>query len=309
MNRIDRLTGILLLLQEKPRTSEEIAQYFEVSRRTVLRDVQALCEIGVPVVAREGAGGGYSLPDDFALAPLPLSAREVFLLLLALSAIARLGEAPFGAERATLAAKLRAALPRQHIAGAEALLATVGIAAPEQTRPAPFLDALIEAARAGRWVRVTYQSAEQTSAQHVFPREVYTRDGLWYCRAHAHERGEERIYRVDRIRALDAAGAEFAALAAPAPIPYGHAAHPQVVVALTARGAAYVESEPHLGGLIERAADGAARLAFRCPPGELDYFARYFASLVADADARAPQELRDRIRRIGEQIVDRYSDW
>jgi len=57
MNRVDRLTAILLLLQERPRTSEEIARRFEVSKRTVLRDVQALSEMGVPVIARDGAGG------------------------------------------------------------------------------------------------------------------------------------------------------------------------------------------------------------------------------------------------------------
>jgi predicted DNA-binding transcriptional regulator YafY len=60
MNRTDRLTAILLLLQERSRTAGEIARHFEVSRRTVLRDVQALCEIGVPIVAREGVGGGAS---------------------------------------------------------------------------------------------------------------------------------------------------------------------------------------------------------------------------------------------------------
>ncbi|MBC8074651.1 MAG: HTH domain-containing protein, partial [Chloroflexales bacterium] len=54
MNRVERLTGIVLLLQERPRTAEQIAAHFAVSRRTVLRDVQALCEIGVPLIAREG---------------------------------------------------------------------------------------------------------------------------------------------------------------------------------------------------------------------------------------------------------------
>jgi predicted DNA-binding transcriptional regulator YafY len=308
MNRIDRLTGILLLLHQRPRTSEEIARHFEVSRRTVLRDVQALCEIGVPVIAREGARGGYSLPEDYALAPLPLSAREAFLLLLALSSVTRLADAPFAAERESLAAKLRAVVPRAHVAGAEALLATVAMDVPERTLPAPFLDELIDAAHRGRWLRVTYQSAERESVQHLLPRQVFAQNGLWYCRAHAHERGEERTYRVDRVRAAEPATAGFERLRAPAPTPYHHDSHPQVVVVLTARGAAYAESEPHVGAQIERGPDGAGRLAFRCPPGELDYFARYFASLGAEADVRAPQELRDRIRRIGEQLVDRYSD-
>ena len=63
MNRTERLTAIILLLQERPRTAEQIARAFEVSRRTILRDMQALSEIGVPLIAREGAGGGYALPE------------------------------------------------------------------------------------------------------------------------------------------------------------------------------------------------------------------------------------------------------
>ena len=84
MTRIERLAAILLLLQQRPHTSEEIAAHFEVSRRTVLRDVQALSEMGVPVIAREGPGGGYALPAEYHTTPLPLTANEAFLLLLAL---------------------------------------------------------------------------------------------------------------------------------------------------------------------------------------------------------------------------------
>ena len=57
MNRIDRLTAILLLLQGGKRTAGEIAQRFEVSRRTILRDIDALCEMGIPIAADLGAPG------------------------------------------------------------------------------------------------------------------------------------------------------------------------------------------------------------------------------------------------------------
>src|SRR5215218_6401323 len=111
MNRVDRLTAILMLLQDRPRTSDEIARHFEVSKRTILRDVQALSEMGVPIIAREGAGGGYSLPEDYWLAPLPLTSHEAFLLLLALSAVSRHSEIPFMGAYRSLIAKLRALMP------------------------------------------------------------------------------------------------------------------------------------------------------------------------------------------------------
>ena len=80
MNRIDRLTAIILLLQSGKRTANEIAHRFEVSKRTAFRDIQALCEIGVPIVTEAGAHGGYTLMPDYSLAPLQLTLREALLL-------------------------------------------------------------------------------------------------------------------------------------------------------------------------------------------------------------------------------------
>ena len=306
MNRIDRLTAILLLLQAKPRTSEEIAQQFEVSKRTILRDVQALCEMGVPIIAREGAGGGYSLPLDYVLAPLRLSAHEAFLLLLSLDTIARLSEAPFAQERVSLIAKLRTLLPQQQIEDVEHLLATVSVDIPRRAQRAPFLDQIIAAAGRQQWLQVTYQSAERVSTLHIMPRQVSTQNGLWYCRAYAYERQEERVFRVDRFRALAPATAELPPAPPDIARPYGHESHPEVVVSLTAWGVAYVESEPQLGQQIVPLPDGAGRLAFRCPPSELDWFARYFAGLGAEATVHGPLELRQSIQRLAQELLRQY---
>ena len=306
MNRVDRLTGILLLLQEKPRTSDEIARHFEVSKRTVLRDVQALCEIGVPVIAREGSGGGYSLPPAYRLSPLPLTTHEAFLLLLALRTLAPLGDSAFGQDRATLAAKLQVLLPPQQLARVAPLLATVREENPAQVPDLPFLQPLLAAAEEGRWVEVAYQSAERLSTQRLLPRELSMQRGYWYCRAYAAEHGEERTYRVDRIRALTPIVAPLAPPGA-AP-PYADESHPQIVAILTAAGVAAVESEPHLGRQIEHQSDGTGRLTFHCPPGELAWYARYFASLGPDVQVEAPAELRARLRQIGQKLVEQYPE-
>jgi predicted DNA-binding transcriptional regulator YafY len=306
MNRIERLTAILLLLQEKPRTSSEIARHFEVSKRTVLRDVQALCEMGVPVVSRDGAGGGYSLPPSYRLTPLPLTSNEAFLLLLALGSINRLADVPFREERASLAAKLQSLLPARQRPEIESMLAAVSVDVPERTRRSPFIEALVSAAREGRWVQVAYQSAARLSSLHILPRQITTHGGYWYCHAYTFETEEERTYRVDRFQAVSPAGERFERVQAPEPRPYTHESHPEVRVTLTARGAAYVESEPHLGQHIQRAADGTCYLAFRCPPSELDYYARYFAGLGTEAEVHAPQELRELLAGLGQKLLEQY---
>ena len=57
--KIDRLIGILsVLLQEEKITAPELAERFEVSRRTIYRDIENLCKAGIPIFTSQGAGGG-----------------------------------------------------------------------------------------------------------------------------------------------------------------------------------------------------------------------------------------------------------
>src|SRR6266545_780388 len=80
MNRTDRLLAIVLELQRKgARRAEDLAATFETSKRTIYRDIQALCESGVPVVAQPGVG--YSLVEGYFLPPVSFSVDEATMLL------------------------------------------------------------------------------------------------------------------------------------------------------------------------------------------------------------------------------------
>ena len=64
--KIDRLIGILsILLQEEKTTAPELAERFEVSRRTINRDIEDLCKAGIPVRTAQGTGGGISIMDGY----------------------------------------------------------------------------------------------------------------------------------------------------------------------------------------------------------------------------------------------------
>ena len=79
MNRIDRLTGMILLLQgQRVITAEQIAAHFEISVRTVYRDLAALGEAGVPIVAE--AGVGYSLMRGYHMPPVMFTEDEAAAL-------------------------------------------------------------------------------------------------------------------------------------------------------------------------------------------------------------------------------------
>ena len=86
--KIDRLLGILtVLLQNERTTAPELAQKFEVNRRTIGRDIDSLCQAGIPIVTQQGAGGGISIADGFKLDKSVLTADELSGIIAALKGI------------------------------------------------------------------------------------------------------------------------------------------------------------------------------------------------------------------------------
>ncbi len=76
--KVDRLVGILaLLLQKDAMTAPELAEHFEVSRRTINRDIESLCKAGIPICTRQEINGGISIMEDYRLDKTLLSTREM----------------------------------------------------------------------------------------------------------------------------------------------------------------------------------------------------------------------------------------
>jgi predicted DNA-binding transcriptional regulator YafY len=158
--RASRLLQILLLLQNRGRlTAGQLAAELEVDRRTVLRDVDALSEAGLPIITLPGHGGGIELGFDYRtrLTGLDPDEAEAMALILTLlpDALTDLGLATAGARAQ---AKLREAFPDQTRRRMAALLAQFPV--PSQVRPAPDArrKALALAVREGRIVRLRCKS-------------------------------------------------------------------------------------------------------------------------------------------------------
>jgi len=91
--KIDRLLGILtVLLQNERVTAPELAEKFEVNRRTIGRDVDALCQAGIPIVTHQGAGGGITIAEGFKLDKSVLTTEELSGIIAALKGIGSVSE-------------------------------------------------------------------------------------------------------------------------------------------------------------------------------------------------------------------------
>ena len=79
--KIDRLIGILTVLLQKDKvTAPELAERFEVSRRTINRDIEDLCKAGIPVCTAQGTGGGIQIMDGYKMDRTLFTSREMQMI-------------------------------------------------------------------------------------------------------------------------------------------------------------------------------------------------------------------------------------
>lgn len=176
--RASRLLQILLLLQNRGRlTAGQLARALEVDRRTVLRDVDALNEAGLPVLTFSGQGGGIELGFDYRTRLTGLDPDEAEAMALILSqvpeALVDLGLAQAGARAE---AKLREAFPDQTRRRMAVMLAQFPMPHAPPPQPDPRRACLGRAVREGRIVRLRSRS---TAPVAVHPVALELRSGGW----------------------------------------------------------------------------------------------------------------------------------
>lgn len=307
MRRPDRLMAILIALQQRPETAGRLAEKFEVNKRTILRDMQALSEMGIPLYAVPGPNGGFRLMEGYRLPPLQLDADEALTVLFALGTLARMNDTPFKHARWTAADKLRAILPETTLREIAPMLEVVAHEVPPRTVRSPLLAELSGIAARRRWVRALYRSERQRRWLELRPSRIFAANGFWYCEAYSATHGEARTFRVDRIEQAEAIDGPSAsadrAEGAGMPPP---SADVRIVARLTYRGALLAEQDAHFGGNVKQLSDDAWSLAFDCPGSERGWAARFFFSLGMDAEVLEPPELRREIAGMAGELRKRY---
>jgi predicted DNA-binding transcriptional regulator YafY len=181
--RASRLLSILILLQLRPQiTAPALAREFEVSVRTILRDIDELSAAGVPVYAERGRGGGFRLREGFATRLNGLLGDEAQALpLLGLPGAA--SELGLGGASQRLRLKLQSALPGESAALAGRLQARLHVDPLDWYQggvPAPHLPTLASAVLEGRRIEVDYLSWKGRRRWQAEPLGLVLKAGAWY---------------------------------------------------------------------------------------------------------------------------------
>jgi predicted DNA-binding transcriptional regulator YafY len=201
MNRIDRMYAMVEELRAagpRGRTARQLAEHFELSVRTIERDLSALGQAGVPLATRQGRTGGYTLDRSMSLPPLNFTPREAAAIAVALN---RSEHVLFSRDARSALQKIVAAMPEQALEEARATAGKVRLL----VQPAPDPDSEIaetiwRAVRDNHVLRIHYIDVGGLETEReVEPQHVVVGPNGSYLTAWCHLRGDDRVFRMDRI--------------------------------------------------------------------------------------------------------------
>jgi predicted DNA-binding transcriptional regulator YafY len=213
MNRIDRLTATLIHLQSKKIVkADEIARRFEISLRTVYRDVKALMEAGVPIGSE--AGTGYFIVDGYHLPPVMFNRDEASSILLAGKLVEKLTDQSVRVAFENALMKIKSVLNPVEKESLEILQSSVQVSrmpVPESTQfPNNFLTTIQGALVDKDVLEIEYFSTtEETTKREIEPIGISFYSGHWHVIGWCRLREGYRDFRADRIRRLVCCGSKF----------------------------------------------------------------------------------------------------
>ena len=202
MNRTDRLYGIVEDLRAAAplrRSARQLAARYEVSVRTIERDISALQQVGVPIYADTGRRGGYAIDPARTLPPLNFTPAEAVAVSVALKQAAG---SPFARAAGSALRKIMAAMPAHEASATRELAGRVGFLFPDTEAPA--IPVVIEDALAARHVlRLDYVDKRGTPTERlVEPVMFVAMEEFWYLVGWCRLRDQLRAFRLDRVVAV-----------------------------------------------------------------------------------------------------------
>lgn len=299
MNRIDRMLATILLLQSRRVIkAEDIAAHFEISLRTVYRDVSALSEAGVPIVAE--AGVGYGLLKGYSMPPVMFTAEEASALFLGGELVEHLTDPSLQTQVRSALLKIRSVLPRNQQDHLDRLkLATALFIAPPHAKAATqaVLTQIQSALAQRRVIALDYRASgrEETTRREIEPLGLIYYSDHWHLIAYCRLRRDYRDFRTDRIIGLAVRNETFQPHTGFSVREYvsswcDKTEGVEVKVKFTTRAAERARRSWFAGLVSEKRVKDGVIMSF--PVGALEWITGWLLSFGTEVEVIAPAELR-----------------
>jgi len=314
MPKSKRLLELMMTVNRKRKfTVKELAQEFGVSTRTMLRDLQELSELGVPLYSEVGPHGGYQVLKERILPPIAFSEEEAVAMFFAVYALRHYSSLPFETESASALDKFYLHMSGDVRDRIDQMKNRVDFVTPTRQQESPFLSILLEAAVQQKVLLIEYESRGDEACRHIQPIGIYANNGLWFCPAYCFLRKDFRIFRCDRIHsaAYDAEGTE------PMDLRHVHLGNREsffrtekattgLYADLSQKGVQMCEAVLWLGSHLHVREDGTGWLEGPIPQNDLAFYARFFIGLGNEATVKQPAELISYMKRLFAEIMSKY---
>lgn len=314
MNRLDRITAILIQLQSKRVVrAKEIADRFRISLRTVYRDIRTLEEAGIPLVSE--AGVGYSLVAGYSLPPVMFTLEEATAFLTAGKLIEKLTDNATGESYKSAMYKVKAVLNAADKNYLEFIDRHIQVFKPSNTvanaiNPLHAVHHILKSIVEKRILNIHY-SAEHTGTQtvrNIEPIGICFLFNNWQLAAFCHLRDDYRNFRLDRVSEISETKQKFTKAH---PLLSSYLAkiaaqrQPQkVVVRIDNEVVKYIgEQKFEFGFIAEKKFAETTEMTFQ--PRTLEGFARWFITFADQAEIVSPPELKERVKTIVLKILKR----
>lgn len=203
MAKSKRLVELIMSVNSKKKfTVQELADEFDVSYRTILRDLGELEEIGIPLYSEVGIGGGYRILNDRILPPISFTESEAVSLFFIAESIKYYNSLPFKDDSSSALKKFYHYLPKEVKETIDHISKRLTFWSPKISLSDTYLKDLLDFAIKQEVVKIQYDSENEISEREIQIIGLYTARGIWYCPSFCFKSNCYRLFRVDRVKSF-----------------------------------------------------------------------------------------------------------
>jgi predicted DNA-binding transcriptional regulator YafY len=314
LNRVDRLHAIMVHLQSKKKvTAQEIADRFDLSLRTVYRDIKALEESGIPIIGESGIG--YSVMEGYRLPPVMFTQEEASSLLLGSKLAHQLTDASVKKQIDSAMYKIKAVLrstDKDHVEELDGRIAVHTGPIPVDESLQLHLTALRQAIVDKKVVNLEYYSnyKEETTVRDAEPIGLFYYAQTWHFIGWCRLRKDYRDFRMDRIRKLVLKDEKFDNKLHPSLAEYiqqltKERELQEAIISFDKEMAKYMFSQKHYHGFVsQEEKDGRIHMKFLI--AHLPSFCRWLLMYTHMARIESPLSLYGTMKELVEELNRHY---
>ena len=299
--KIDRLIGILsVLLQKETVTAPELAELFEVSRRTINRDIETLCYAGIPIRTKQGAGGGIFIARGYRIDRTVLTSKDMQTILAGLRSLDSISGSSYYSR---LMEKLQTG-SSDMISGKESML--IDLSSWYKDSLAPKIALIQDAIEDRHLISFDYFAPSGESKRTIEPYYVVFKWSSWYVWGWCRKRRDYRLFKLNRMDKVKETDKTFEVRNAPLP----DLSNEKVfaggikVKALFAPEVKWRLIEEFGPKCYEETDDG--RLLFTAEYSDMDNLISWILTFGDKAEVIEPKEVRNELLDIVEKIKKKY---